>query len=149
MLSDYIDPVKTTIAILKDWRDQEWKREHCREQVEEIETRLTSATAHLGSTPVSGGGGNRVEQALVVGISQKEIAERGWRQSKEYEQGILPAWERLTEDERYILTVRFIDHEEGDGIKRIMDRYYVSKREAYNMSSDAIERLAKLIFWRP
>lgn len=149
MLSDYIDPVKTTIAILKDWRDTEWKLENSREQIEEIETRLTSTTYRAGSTPVSGGGGNKVEQALVAGISQKEIAERGYTKASEYMQGIRPAWERLTEEEKYMLTVRFVDHEEGDGIKRIMDRFYVSKSEAYNMSNAALNRLAKLIFWRP
>lgn len=148
MLSDYIDPVKTTIAILKDWRDTEWKLETSRETIEEINTRLESSTSRLGTSPVSGGGGNKVEAAMVAGISQKEIAEKGYTKASEYMQQLRPAWDRLTENEQYMLTVRFVDHEEGDGIKRIMDRYYVSKSEAYNMSNAALQRLAKLIFWK-
>lgn len=147
MLIDYVDPVKTTIAILKDWRDQEWKATNGLEQVEEIETRLTSTTSHMGSTPVTGSGGNRVEAAMAEGIHQKEIAEHGFLKAREYMGEIAPCWERLTEDERYMLMVRFIDYAEGDGIKRIMNRYNIEKTEAYNKSNAALTRLSKLIFW--
>lgn len=147
VLIDYVDPVKATIAILKDWRDQEWKATNGRDQIEEIYTRLTSTTSHLGSTPVTGGGGNKVESAMTEGIHQKEIAEHGYLKAREYMGEISPCWERLTEDERYMLMVRFIDHAEGDGIARIMSRYCVSRTEAYRKSDAALRRLSKLMFW--
>lgn len=147
MLIDYIDPVKTTIAILKDWRDQEWKANYGKEQVDEIITRLTSTTSHLGSTPVSGGGGNKVEAAMAEGIHQKEIAEHGYTKAREYMGQMAPCWNRLADDERYMLMVRFIDHAEGDGIKRIMERYCIEKTEAYNKSNAALKHLSRLIFW--
>lgn len=149
MLIDFVEERKQqiTIDILKAWRDMEWKATNGREQVEEIETRLTSTTSHLGSTPVTGSGGNRVETAMAEGIHQKEIAEQGFLKAQEYMEQIGPCWNRLTEDERYMLMVRFIDHTEGDGIKRIMNRYNIEKTEAYNKSNAALTRLSKLIFW--
>lgn len=149
MLIDFVEERREqiTIDILKAWRDMEWKATNGRDQVEEIETRLTSTTSHLGSTPVSGGGGNKVESAMAEGIHQKEMAEHGYHKAKEYMGQITPCWERLTEDERYMLMVRFIDHAEGDGIKRIMNRYCIEKTEAYTRSNAALKRLAKLIFW--
>lgn len=136
-----------TRDVLYDWRDMEWKVTNGRAQVEEIETLLTSTTSHLGSTPVSGGGGNKVETAMTEGIHKKDIAENGFKEACEYMAWVTPCWERLTEDERYMLMVRFIDHSEGDGIKRIMNRYCIEKTEAYTRSNAALTRLAKLLFW--
>lgn len=147
MLIDYVDPVKATIAILKDWRDQEWKATNGLEQVEEIETRLTSVTSRMGSTPVTGSGGNRVEEAMAEGIHQKDIAEHGFLKAREYMGEIAPYWERLTEDERYVLMAKFVDYAEGDGIDRIMSRYSISRTEAYRRSDAALKRLSRLIFW--
>lgn len=148
---DYVDRISSTIIALKAWRVQEWKATHGKDLVEEIETRLTSTTSHLGSTPVTGSGGNRVETAMAEGIHQKEIAEHGFLKACEYMEWMLPCWEQLTEDERYILTVRFIDHEEykdrKEPIRRIMHRYCIEQSEVYNRSREALEHLAKLLYW--
>ena len=46
-----------------------------------------------------------------------------------------------------MLTVRFVDQGEDNGIKQIMDRFQYEKTKAYKMSNAALEKLAKLIFW--
>lgn len=151
MLIDYLTDEKkrlqATKDILRDWRDQEWKNTNGLSQIEEIETSLTSTTSRMGSTPVTGGGGNKVESAMTEGIYRKEIAEKGYLKAREYMGQIAPCWNRLTEDERYMLMVRFIDHVEGDGIQRIMHRYHIEKTEAYTRSNAALSHLARLIFW--
>lgn len=148
---DYVDTKASTRNALKVWRVQEWKLTHGKDRLEEIETRLTNTTCHLGSTPVQGSGGNKIESAMTEGIHQKEMAEHGLLKAREYMEWILPCWEQLTEDERYILTERFIDHEEHkdqkEPIRRIMHRYCIEQSEAYNRSREALEHLAKLLYW--
>ena len=48
---------------------------------------------------------------------------------------------------RICLTARFIDYEDGDGIKKIMERFHVERSEAYNRSKNALARFARLLFW--
>lgn len=148
-LIKYIDTEKTTIAILKAYYDMEWKLENGREQVEEIETRLVSSTSHLGSAPVSGGGGNKAERAMVFGLHQKEIAERGLEAAAGYMKRFIPAWERLTEQERYLLRVRYVDYgyENRKWTDRVHDRYGYEKSQAYDLCSAALERLSTLLWW--
>ena len=146
-MTDYIDRNKTTADILRDWRDQNWKAETGREQLEEINARLTRVTGHLGSTPVTGGGGNKVEEAMVAALAKKEIVTRGYDMARDYLRELTPCWERLSEEERYMLTVRYIDREEGNGIPLIMERYHISRSEAYRRSEAALNRLSKLLFW--
>lgn len=147
-LENYIDPVKVTVSILRDWKERQWKLEHAPEIIEEIDTKLMSVTSHVGSTPVSGGGGNRVEDSLVNGITRKDIALHGLEMAKGSEREFLIAWDSLTEDEKYLLLNRFVDNDDHKGIQRIMDRLQVEKSQAYTLCDNALHKLSARLFWR-
>ena len=146
-MTDYIDCCKTTEDILRDWRDQHWKEENARARLAEIEARLTGTTGLPGRAPVSGGGDNRREAALAAGLTQKEIVTRSYNMARDYLRELLPCWERLSEEEKFMLTVRYVDRDEKNGIRRIMDEYHISRSEAYRRSDAALNRLSKLLFW--
>ena len=146
-MTDYIDCCKTTEDILRDWRDQHWKEENARSRLAEIEARLTGTTGLPGRAPVSGGGDNRREAALASGLSQKEIVTRSYNMARDYLRELLPCWERLSDEEKFMLTVRYVDRDEKNGIRRIMDEYHISRSEAYRRSEAALTRLSKLLFW--
>lgn len=146
-LIDYIDTKRVTIEILKDWHDQHWKADQKKKEILEIDRRMTSLTSALGSNPVKGGS-SKTEEMLCASIDKKTVAEHGLRLAKEYIAEIGPAWNRLTEDEKFYLSARFIDYDERNGIDLIMRKYNISKTEAYNRSNDALGRLSKLVFWR-
>lgn len=144
---DYIDVKRTTISMLKDWYDQRWKLDNSPAKIAEINDRMTSVKSASGNpTPVQGGA-NQMEDRLCKSIDQKAVAMHGLKKAREYEWDISMCWQRLTEEERFCLTARFIDHEEGNGIAKIMNRLNVEKSEAYNRSNAALERLSKLLFW--
>lgn len=145
-LLSYIDRRKTTIAILRDWRDQQWKVANGKERVAAINDRMISISPRLGKDPVQGGG-CKTEEMLCAAIDQKTVAEYGKNEAERYFDEIAPCWERLTEDERFMLTVRYVDRDEREGIRRIMERFDVEKTKAYDLSNAALERLTKLLFW--
>lgn len=147
-LVNYIDPVKATVAVLRDWRERLWKIEHTPEMIEEIDTQLTNSTSRLNATPVSGGGGNKTEAALVNGISRKEIALYGFEQAQGAEKELAVAWRSLTEDEKFLLWNRFVDNDDRKGIHRIMNRMHVEKSQAYAMCDEALHKLSARLFWR-
>ena len=145
---NYLDPIQATIKMLKDYYDQKWKAEHGKERINQIQARMESVTANVGKDPVSGGGGNRAEEALIAGIDQKTIAEHGYQQALEYMAVMDACLARLTEQERRLLELRYIDYyAEGNGIVRIMEEFHVEKTKAYNLSNRALRRLVKLLFW--
>ena len=146
-LIEYIDTIQATINILRDWRDQQHKAETGKDRITAIDERMISLNSRLGSTPVEGGG-TKSQEALCAQIDRKALAKMGYERAKEYLAELEPCWERLTEDERYMLTARFVDPPYGGGgIGRIMEKYNVEKTKAYDMSNAALKRLSKLIFW--
>jgi len=146
MLVDFIDVEKTTVAILKAYRDMEWKRIQSEQRIEQIDAQLASATPSYGSTPVSGGG-NKTQEAWCAAIDQKTLAELGGKKAEEYFAQLEPCLDRLTPEEYDLILRRWIDYGEYNGIRSIMDNYHVEKTVAYERSNAALKRLAKLLFW--
>lgn len=144
---DYIDRQQATIRMLRNWHVQYWKLKKAPEKILEIDERMRSIRSSLcGSDPVQGGA-SRTEENLCNAIDRKTVAMQGLKKAKEYDQDISECWEQLTDKERFCLTVRFIDYEEGDGISKIMERFGVKRSEAYNLSNRALEKLSMLIYW--
>lgn len=145
-LLQYINRRQATIDILRDWNNQQWKADNSRKKIREIDDRITTVFPRLGKDPVQGGG-SKTEELLCAAIDQKTVAEYGAVEARRYFAEIEPCWERLTEDEKLVLTARYIDYNEHDGIQRIMSRLNVEKSKAYDLSNAALERLTKLLFW--
>ena len=144
---DYLDTKKATIAVLKDYNDQQWKMEQGRRNLTEIDRRLAGKVSNLGTEPVSGGGGNKTEDQWCAGIDQKIAAEEGYNKACEYCRGLQEMWNRLEKEEYTMLMARFVDWDEGNGINEIMRYYNIGKSEAYNRSNAALTHLSKLLFW--
>lgn len=145
----YLEPRRATVKMLRDYRNQQWKAEHGKERIRQIQSRMESVTATINQIPVSGGGGNHTEESLVAGIDRKTAAEQGFREAVEYMQLMGDSLSQLTGHERRLLELRYIDYLEGNGINRIMDEFHVSQREAYRRCDTALEKLTTLLFWKP
>lgn len=144
-LIEYFDREKTTIAILREYHDQQWKLDHDPQRIRELSESLTAPKA-MSTTPTHGGGSRR-EEKLVELIDKKTVLEQGYHRAREYMREFGPCWERLTDQERDLLRMRFVDYLDGGGIGRIMEKYHVGKTEAYDRSNRALRRLSKLLFW--
>lgn len=121
---DYIDTVGTAAAILRDWQEQHDKLEQLPGKIAELHERRRG-----------------------VDSQKKAAAIRGFEKAWEYVQDITPAWEHLTDDERFCLTAHYIDEGRAEGIRRIMEHFHVERTQAYSMSNAALKRFATLLFW--
>ncbi len=145
VLIDFFNRERATIDALRDFLDQQWKLENDPKRIRELGEDLASPQG-MSTVPIHGGGSRR-EEALCEAIDKKTILENGYRRAQEYNDEFMPCWERLTEDERYMLTMRFVEHLDGGGIKHIMEKHSLSRAEAYRRSDKALKRLTKLLFW--
>lgn len=146
-LLKYVDTKKTTIAVLRDWHTQQFKIDSAADDIASIDAHLKRVTPVLSATPGGSSGGNRVEERLVAGIAKKDAVMHGYAEALEYMSEFKPAWEQMTDEERYVLTVRYIEADRRDGVKRIMDRFFISRPEAYRRCEDALTKLSKLLYW--
>lgn len=137
MLIDYLDVKNGVAAALRDYNNQQFKMECGRDRLTELDRRIMPLNRHVGD--------NSGQFASV--IDKRDAALHGYQQAKDYFAEIIPALDRLTEGGRFMLTVRYIDWDEGGGIEKIMDALHVGRTEAYRRSEMALARLAKLLLW--
>lgn len=120
----YIDTKKAAGDMLRDWHTQHDNLERLPRYIADINKKR-----------------HCTERDKMKQTSAIYKLEKAW----EYVQDIMPPWEHLTDEERYCLTARFIDRE--DGIRRIMEQFHVERSSAYKKSDEALEHFAKLLFW--
>lgn len=140
---DYLDLEQATKRILRGWNDRVWAQEHNAEKIEVIRARLTKTTQSVGSAPVKGGTSAKEEQ-WVNGISAIDELEKEIRRADETQREVERCWDRLTEDERFVLREVFVD---GTGIESVKNHFHVEKSEAYSRVKKALKRFSKLLFW--
>ena len=69
------------------------------------------------------------------------------RQAREYLDWFLPAWARLTDDERFVLETFFLSEgSQEEAIATISDRFYVERPTVYKRKNRALQRLAKALY---
>jgi len=111
---------------------------------------MTSAKNKVLSSVRVSGGSSQSEEVLVKAIDKKMLLEKGVKDINYYTDTFLPAWGRLTDEERLLLTERYIRKRQnyGDWTGVIKDKLYLERTAAYEHSDWALVRLTKLLWGR-
>ena len=148
MKERYIDRKFAAKKFLQDWHTFETKLQDSKEKLTEINARMFSVSSPIGSTPVQGGGSKR-EENLCRAIDRKTVEENRFSQASEYFKDALPAWEGLTSEQQWVLRTRYIEYDEFDEqrpLEKIMQKFHVERRKAFELQNEALEKFAFLLF---
>ena len=144
----YLDKRSAAVNALKDYSSMAYILAHTDEE---------SAQAHedttiLGSpafTDMPGGSPNPQsgEMRIITAIDEIDVLRERYRQAKEYMEWFQPAWDSLSEDERYVLE-QFYWHEDDafDAISAISNRFHIERSSAYKRKNRAVSKLTLLLF---
>ena len=78
-------------------------------------------------------------------IAEIDVLQERYRQAEEFMAWFKPAWEQLTEDERFVLDIFYMNGGEY-AIEQIMEHFHVVRKTAYNRKNDALNRLTCLLY---
>lgn len=97
--------------------------------------RTTCTSDYTGSTP-----GDEVMEQLLKARNQKAQAYMDW---------FNPAWESLSDDDRLVLEVFFLDDLSAeDAAVKVAEHFYVERKTAFAKKQRALARFARLLFGR-
>lgn len=100
----YLDKRSAAVNALKDYSSMAYILAHTDEEI----TQVHEDTTTLGSpafTDMPGGSPNPQfgEMRIITAIDEIDVLRERYRQAKEYMEWFQPAWDSLSEDERYVL----------------------------------------------
>lgn len=145
----YLDKRAATIEALRDFHSMQFIIENTSDTIKERYERMVNLSApnydgmpHVHS-PHAG------EARLVRTIDQIDILKERYRQAKEYMDWFVPAWEALTDDERFCLEEFYWTEEyesRTDAICTICEKLHIERSSAYNKKNRAINHLKVELF---
>ena len=144
----YLDKRSAAVDALKDYSSMKFIIGHTDDEVKSAYEKMGGVSSpQLDGMPRSHNP-QAAEDRIVKGIEEIDVLKERYRQAVEYMAWFLPAWNELTEDERYVLETFYgEDNQYGaSAIYAICDRFGIERSSAYNRKNRALSHLAVLLF---
>ena len=144
----YLDKRSATVSALNDYIHMDFIIRSHPDRTMESHSRMTAIHASVLSGMPHHPDHLAVETQLAATIDEIDIIQERYRQALEYMEWFQPAWERLTEDERFVLGEFYKDADERtvDGITSICNHFRIERSSAYNKKNRALAKLALLLY---
>ena len=148
VMTKYLDTRAAAISALQDFSLMESLAELPAEELAgQMRADLTApASPRLDGMP--GWNDPKAGEARVCATLDKiDFLSERRRQAREYLDWFLPAWARLTDDERFVLETFFLSEgSQEEAIATISYRFYVERPTVYKRKNRALQRLAKALY---
>ena len=147
VMTKYLDTRKAAIAALQDFAAMEHVIETTDQQVKEAYEDLASpARPRLDGTPPSGDL-HAGEHRLAATLDRIDLYRNRYAQARQYMAWFLPAWEVLSEDDRFVLEAFFLTEGSREQcVDQICDRFYVERDSAYRKKNRALDKLTHALY---
>ena len=144
----YLDKRGAAIKALKDYDSMRYILAHTDEEISEEKAKSAGIRASVIDGMPKNPNPSATENRIVNSLDRIDVLRERYRQAREYMEWFRPAWEELSEDERFVLEAAY---QSGDGnqsgaVYSICDRYGIERSSAYNRKNRALEHLSTLLY---
>lgn len=144
----YLDKRSATINALRDFENMNFIISHTNEEIKAVRERMEGVGSPAMDDMPKAHNPQATEDRIVAGIEKVDILQERYRQATEYMEWFSPAWEQLSEDERYVLGT-FYSGDNGYGSNAVVciaERFDIDRNAAYKRKNRALEHLTILLF---
>ena len=144
----YLDKRSAAVDALKDYGSMKFIIGHTDDEIKRAYEKMEGVSSpQLDGMPRSHNP-QASEERIVKGIEEIDVLKERYRQAVEYMAWFVPAWEELTEDERYVLQTFYGEENQygASAIYDICDHFGIERSSAYNRKNRALSHLAILLF---
>ena len=142
----FLDKRKGTIEAIKAYESMSFIIRNTDDEIREVRERM----AGVGSPNMDGMPHAHDPQAgekrILSGIEEIDMLKERYRQAVEYMAWFKPAWEKLTEDERFVLETFYMDAEEYGAVMTVANELKIERSSAYNKKNRALDHLTMLLY---
>ena len=144
----YLDKRSATIAAIKDYDAMQFIITSTDDEIKRSYEKMTGVGSPTWDGMPSSHNPHVGEDRILSGIEEIDILKERYRQAVEYMDWFKPAWEQLTEDERYCLDTFYGDgNTYGSSAAYYIAEYLnVEQPTAYKRKNRALDRLTVLLF---
>lgn len=147
----YLDKRSAAVDALKDYGSMQFIIGHTDEEISQTYDRMGSFSSPRFDGMPRSSNPQAAEERILNSIEEIDVLRERYRQAVEFMDWFQPAWEELTQDERYVLgTFYGEENEYGSGAADVIAEYFsVEKASAYRRKNRALDKLTVLLFGKP
>ncbi|BFL46079.1 hypothetical protein [Lactonifactor longoviformis] len=144
----YLDKRSAAVDALKDFSSMRFIIEHTDDEIKTAYEKMGGVKSPQFDGMPRSHDPQAGEERMIKGIEEIDVLKERYRQAAEYMAWFLPAWEELSEDERYVLDTFYGDTNEygSSVIYQIADHFRIEQSSAYNKKNRALHHLTTLLF---
>ena len=144
----YLDKRKAVEEVIKDYRGMEYIIATHREDEAAMREDMADPTSSVLSGMPGAHDPHAGEARLTGNIHEINVLQERYRRAKEYMVWFKPAWEALSDDDRFSLAA-FYQRDDGkqeNGVGEICDRFDIERSSAYNKKNRALAKITLLLY---
>lgn len=147
----YLDKRSATVDALKDYSSMRFIIDHTDEEIKAAYEKMSGISSPQFDGMPHSHNPQAAEDRIIKGIEEIDVLKERYRQAVEYMAWFLPAWEELSEDERYVLEAFYGETNEygSNAADEVADYFQIERASAYRRKNRALERLTILLFGKP
>jgi len=143
----YLDKRSAAVDALKDYKSMKFIIDYTDDETKNAYEKMSGVSSPQFDGMPRSHNPQAAEERIIKGIEEIDVLKERYRQAMEYMAWFLPAWEELSEDERYVLATFYSDEErQTDSIYDICDRFQIERSSAYNRKNRALGKLVTLLY---
>ena len=144
----YLDKRSAAVDALKDYSSMKFIIEHTDDEIKAAYEKMGGVSSPQSDGMPHAHNPHAAEDRIIKGIEEIDILRERYRQAVEYMGWFLPAWEELSEDDRYVLDAFYSeDNEYGSGsADDVADYFGIERASAYRRKNRALAKLTTLLF---
>lgn len=142
----YLDKRAATVNALKDYNSMKHIINHTDEDITVINEKMASPASPIMSGMPLAHNPHAGEKGIIASIDEIDVLRERSRQALEYMSWFEPAWEELSDDERYVLTAFYLKENQRQMVYTVCEHFKIEKSSAYNKKNRALQRLTLLLY---
>ena len=147
----YLDKRSAAVDALKDYSSMRFIIDHTDDEIKAAYEKMSGISNPQFDGMPHSHNPQAAEDRIIKGIEEIDVLKERYRQAVEYMAWFLPAWEELSEDERYVLEAFYGETNEygSNAADEVADYFQIERMSAYRRKNRALERLTILLFGKP
>ena len=145
----YLDKRSAAIAALKDYSSMIYIIENTDSEIAKLHDDLTTLSSpSFSDMPANQHNPQSGEIRMAAAIDEIDVLRERYRQAKEYMDWFQPAWDKLSDDERYVLEQFYWceDESQTNAVYEICEHFGIERSSAYNRKNRAVQHLTLLLY---
>lgn len=143
----YLDKRSAAVDALKDYKSMKFIIDHTDDEIKNTYEKMSGISSPQVDGMPHSHNPQAAEDRIIKGIEEIDVLWERYRQAMEYMAWFLPAWEEISEEERYVLETFYSEDErQTDSIYDICDHFGIERSSAYNRKNRALGKLVTLLY---